>query len=338
MDIFSPRRHFKPMYFIVSIDTEEDMPNWRPEPETSVKNIDALPKLQQLFDKYGVRPSYLVNYPVLTDANACGVLKKIHEQHNCEIGLHLHSWNSPPITEQDKQKATVLNDISDNIQVKKIERLHHYFIDQMGFSPTSYRAGRYGITNTTLITLAKLGYVVDSSVVPLTNYNSYNAPDFSEFNFEPFWIKNCTPGLLEIPVSVDLVSWLPDRLKACYFKIPDRTHIKGLFHRLNIARLLWLRPTTYSISEMKQVIDHIMKNMSGPPVFNMMFHSSEFYPGATPYNKTKEDVKKFQHRLESAIKYVVGQLGAKPVTLSQFAHELRSGGYYAYSKKKVLFN
>ncbi len=44
--------------------------------------------------------------------------------------------------------------------------------------PTSYRAGRYGFDLTSAEILADLGYIVDSSVLPLHDYRRKKGPDF----------------------------------------------------------------------------------------------------------------------------------------------------------------
>ena len=42
---------------IVSIDVEEDMPNWKIENATTIRNLAGVPRLQSLFEKYGVKPT-----------------------------------------------------------------------------------------------------------------------------------------------------------------------------------------------------------------------------------------------------------------------------------------
>lgn len=324
------------MYFIVSIDTEEDMPNWVPEKITRVENIKALPKFHKLFQKYHVKPTYLVNEPVLQSSLSCQIINGLHGKGDCEIGLHLHSWNTPPIMkEEKKRKATVLNNYSNEIQNQKINNIHNLFVEKLSFSPTSYRAGRYGLTPTTIEMLCKLGYLVDSSVVPLENYSSYGAPDYSECSNDPFWIKaenGCR--ILELPLSVDLVTIMPKQILNLTNLIPDWLHIKGIMHRLNLARLLWLRPTTYSVSEMKQIIKYIVKN-SKIPVLNMMFHSSELSPRMSPYNGSEKEVSAFQNRLEQVMQYVVYELRAECVTMSEFAQIASNGAFDLYPEKQI---
>lgn len=314
------------MYLLVSIDTEEDMPKWRPETVTTVKNIQVLPKIHEILKSHSVKPTYLVDRPVLYDKDACKTIKELSLNGTCEIGMHLHSWNTPPVmSDESDGKATVLNLYPAEIQKKKITDFHNYFMDRLGFAPTSYRAGRYGLSATSVEVLAELGYLVDSSVVPLVDFSDYGAPNYKRYNNRPFWINTGSPeSLFEIPITVDLVTRFPRSFFDYYFSIPECTRIKGIMHRLNLARLLWMRPTTYSFKEMRQLADFII-NKDSYPVFNIMFHSSELCPGTSLYNRTKGDVSDFFDRLLKIIRYLIVECGAVSVTLSEFARLAKKG-------------
>ena len=57
------------MKLVVTIDTEED--NWGSLRLThySFDNIARIPALQEMFDRFNVKPTYLMTYPVATDEN-----------------------------------------------------------------------------------------------------------------------------------------------------------------------------------------------------------------------------------------------------------------------------
>ncbi|MEQ8767935.1 MAG: hypothetical protein RL885_28785 [Planctomycetota bacterium] len=82
---------------IVTIDTEADMPGWRPKGEVTLENLRYLPKLQDLFESYGVPPTYLITYPVARSREATEYLRELQERGGCEIGAHLHPWTTPPL-------------------------------------------------------------------------------------------------------------------------------------------------------------------------------------------------------------------------------------------------
>ena len=306
-------------YLIVSIDTEEDMPHWRPERTLSTRNIRSLPKLQKLFTKHGIEPTYLVNQPVLENDDSLNVIRDIASSERCEIGAHLHSWNTPPITDEEKAgKATYLCNQSKDIIKRKLSGFTELFFDKIGHHPKSYRAGRYGFGGNSAQILAELGYKVDSSIAPMMNFGIDGGPNFRKYDPHPFWInESAENGLIELPISISLVHRFPNIFTDFYFRIPEWSKIRGILHRLNIARLLWLRPTTYSFNEMKQLADFIVDRLK-VPILNMMFHSSEACAGASPYNVSERDVEAFLGRMDAIFSYLINKKQMQSVTMTGF--------------------
>ncbi|NOT32341.1 MAG: hypothetical protein HOP15_17985, partial [Planctomycetes bacterium] len=85
-----------PPRLLLTIDVEEDMPGWKITDPISVSNVAALPRLAELCAANGVRPTYLCTYPVATTPSSAAVLRALHARGDCEIGTHLHAWNTPP--------------------------------------------------------------------------------------------------------------------------------------------------------------------------------------------------------------------------------------------------
>ena len=312
---------------IISIDTEEDMPNWRPEKVITCKNITSLPRLHQLFKKYDLKPTYLITYPVLSDQISSDILKTIHKDGSCEMGAHLHAWNTPPLETKDRQlKASYLYDYPKAVQYKKLRTITDLFIERFGFAPASYRAGRYGFDSGSARILRELGYIVDSSIAPNWDLSKDGGPCYLDFPEFPYILSNSDikepgdSGLLEAPITIALVSLLPPAFKKIYHLIPNIARIKGVLNRLNIARITWLRPTNYSFLEMKQLVDFVCKK--GCNTLNLMFHSSEIVPGCSPYNRTQQDVAAFIQRLNNILDYLTGEKGVQGITLSSLAREI----------------
>lgn len=308
-------------YLIVSIDTEEDMPEWRVERNVTTTNIQNLPILQSCFHKHCVKPTYLVTKPVLESHESLSIIHQLKGQ-GCEIGAHLHSWNTPPITDQEKKRtATYLSNNTYEVKKAKLTSFTQVFFDKIGVYPTSYRAGRYGVCRESASILAELKYKIDSSVAPMMDFSNDGGPDFKKIGAVPFYIDGENGNnILEIPITIALVHRLPVKFETIYRKIPNWTKIKGLLYRTRIARLLWLRPTTYSILEMKQLADFILYRLN-IPVLNIMFHSSEVCPGTSPYNKTQADVDKFLKRLDGILSYLVNDRNIQSITMTQFAEK-----------------
>src|SRR5207245_171966 len=87
---------------LVGIDTEAD-DQWSAEGRRrmAVSNVERLPPLQELFDGFGVRPTYLVTYEMATRPESAPILGKLCRGGRCEIGAHLHPWSSPPFRPDD---------------------------------------------------------------------------------------------------------------------------------------------------------------------------------------------------------------------------------------------
>ena len=89
-----------PTRIAVTIDTEEewDWASGYPTGPTRVTNIQRLPALQEILDRHGAKATYFTNHAVLSDASAREVMLKLSYNPNVEIGLHIHPWNTPPLS------------------------------------------------------------------------------------------------------------------------------------------------------------------------------------------------------------------------------------------------
>ena len=164
---------------VVTIDTEEEGLWSGDYPKTGeVTNIRGVPRFQELCDRFGVRPTYLVDAPVVQSAEAVSILRPIQDDDRAEIGTHLHPWNNPPTIEQRCSRNSYLCNLPAELQRQKIEWLTDAIESAFGRRPRSFRAGRYGLDICGARILERLGYCVDSSVIPLTDYSVGGGPDF----------------------------------------------------------------------------------------------------------------------------------------------------------------
>src|SRR5205809_5444204 len=93
------------MNLLVGIDTEGDN-QWdaAARANQTFENIYALPRLHALFARHGVRPTYVVTYPVASDAPSAQVLRALQARGDCEIGAHHHAWETPPCSDDDVRR------------------------------------------------------------------------------------------------------------------------------------------------------------------------------------------------------------------------------------------
>ena len=146
---------------IFTIDVEEDMPGWCISDPVQVRNIAELPRLAELCAELGVKPTYLCTYPVVKGEESSATLKQLLERGDCEIGTHLHPWNTPPFNGvpglhgDEREIPYYMNELGPDRFRSKLETLHEALTDLVGCPPTSFRAGRFGIDAATITSLAQ---------------------------------------------------------------------------------------------------------------------------------------------------------------------------------------
>jgi hypothetical protein len=312
------------MYFIISIDTEED--NWDKYNEApTYGNIGQIPILQRLFDKYSVKPTYLVTYAVASHKESASILKEINNKQKCEIGTHLHPWNTPPIREVINKKNSMLCNLPKNLQYEKLKSLHHQITEVFDASPSSFRAGRYAFGNEMAYNLERLNYSIDSSITPFVDWSGFYGPNFSKFSilkpyrFESAEITKPDKGgvLLEVPITAGFRQ--SNFLLANYFfthfkKKPFKYfHLIGILDRLKLLNFIRLSPELSSTEDMISLINVMMKKEIN--VLNMTFHSTSLLPGCTEYVKSELELEQFLLTIEQTISRMLA-LGMTPITLS----------------------
>jgi peptidoglycan/xylan/chitin deacetylase (PgdA/CDA1 family) len=200
---------------------------------------------------------------------------KQEQRAGAEIGTHLHIGTEFPCNVPD--------------EYQHLERVTSLYEQALGSAPRSYRAGRYGANDRTLATLQRLGYTVDTSVTPYVNWSPQGGPDYTTHPIKPYWVGD----VLEVPVTIlGPRAWWP---------------FNGW------SRYRWLRPSTATVEQLRRIVDDAADR--GLEVLNMMFHTMELIPGASPYVRTSVGAQLYLRRLETAIAYALRR-GFEPITLS----------------------
>jgi len=263
-------------------------------------------------------PTYLLSPEVLENQVCVDILKSLT---HVELGTHLHGEFLEPM------KRPIGNSISDyqamyprGIEAAKMNNLTRLFEEKMGFKPTSFRAGRWGIGPHTFKILEDLGYLVDSSVTPYFNWefpghtlDYKTALDVPYFPSPENFLVPGNSRLLQVPVTIFshygrmLHSWdphLPGLAKKILLKVP-------------LWRPMWLRPTYSDFKGMKYVIDAYISSHTNEQdiVLNMMFHSVEILPDENPYNFDKKRIALFLASMEQTFEYLAKK-GARFISLS----------------------
>jgi peptidoglycan/xylan/chitin deacetylase (PgdA/CDA1 family) len=318
------------VHLLVGIDTEGDN-QWdaAARADQRFENIYALPRLHALFARHGIRPTYVITYPVAADARSADVLRGLQAAGECEIGAHHHAWETPPCSDEDVRR----HPYASNLPLPQFEDQLAHLTDaieaSIGRRPVSYRSGRFGFAAAHVAALERLGYLVESSVAPLFYEAHKHGPDFVEAPLTPYFLAydNATrPGtsnLLEVPCSAGLNRRLPRRLQYLYARAPYPYTTKRVLRKLGVARVRWLRPSYSSLDDMNSLAADLAA--ANEPVLNLLFHSSEAIVGGSPYNRTDAELSAFCDRLERFFEYAIGALKAVPATFAEFRRAYTCG-------------
>ena len=311
------------MHLLVGIDTEGDN-QWDAAARANQRfeNIYALPRLHALFARHRVCPTYVITYPVATDARSVDVLRALQDGGGCEIGAHHHAWETPPCTPEDVRRHPYAANLPLGQFEDQLARLTDAIEAAVARRPVSYRSGRFGFAAAHVAALERLGYLVESSVAPLFYEAHKNGPDFVEAPLTPYFLsydsatRPGTSGVLEVPCSAALSRRLPRRLQYLYARAPWPYTTKRVLRKLGVARVRWLRPSYSSLADMISLARDLAQ--ANEPVLNLLFHSSEAIVGGSPYNRTDAELGAFCDALERFFEYAIGTLKATPVTFAEF--------------------
>jgi len=312
--------------FTVTIDVEED--NWDrySTSDNPVTNVERLLTLQALFDRYGVRPTYLVNYPVVTNPFALGMLKKFLAQGKCEIGMHCHPWNTPPFSEELSDFNSMLSNLPGTLVRKKLTVLHGAIEENLQVKPVSFRAGRWGFSRSVAKALIELGYRVDTSVSPCVDWSDEHGPDYSRFQllpyrFDPVDISSPreSGALLEIPTTVGFLQGNFARCQKWTQQLENavsrKLRLQGVLGRLGLLNKVWLSPELSDARSMLKLLQRLAAQ--SVPVLNMSFHSTSLKAGLTPFVTSVAEEISFLERIEAVLAFAL-EAQYKFLTLAEY--------------------
>lgn len=325
----------------VTIDVEED--NWGfGSSQFTVENIRMVPRLQTLFSRYGLRPSYLVSYPVASCDWAVDILLEIHSRKECEIGAHLHPWNTPPLREDINERNSMLKNLPYELQSTKLKVLTDKIESAFGVRPRSFRAGRWGLGCDTIKALIENGYVVDSSVTPTISWAGCgNGPEFPDVKIKPYWLSTDgssgaagSSSIVEVPATIGFNRWPFEFWQKVYLKLHNERlkflHPAGVAHRIGLLRKIWFSPEESSARDMIRLAKVMITN--GAQILNCSFHSTSLLPGKSPFVRTAKELEDFYGRLEKIFQYLSTHTRLRSLTLSEVSRSfneseiLRDGG------------
>jgi hypothetical protein len=305
---------------VIVVDTEEEFDWARPFSRASVRtrSIPAQARAHEIYDRFGVVPTYVIDHPVARDINAVHFLRALKEAGQCEIGAHLHPWVTPPHKEPVNTHNSYHCNLPPALERAKLEALTDAIEAGFGERPTVFKAGRYGLGPNTVQVLGELGYQVDCSIVPHTDFSADGGPDFRGAPDVPHWLDE-RQGLLEVPLSVGYfgamaglgpkANWLFDHRGAERLKLP------GVLARAGLVARARLTPEGTPAAEQCRLIEAMAAR--GHRIFSLTYHSPSLEPGHTPYVKDEADLARFLADIETVLAFFQNEMGGRFTTLSR---------------------
>lgn len=302
---------------MVLVDTEEEFDWARPlsRENTCVTAMAAQQRAHRIFEKFGIKPTYVIDYPVAATAEGSAPLIELYADRLCEIGTHLHPWVNPPFEEDVNNFNSYPGNLPPALEREKLRSLTETITERFGFRPTIYKAGRYGVGPATTSSLQTLGYTIDTSVVPGTDFRKVEGPDFSRCGARPYWFGN-GQQLLEIPLSVNFTGIASAIGSGLYqWAISNggmKLHVPGIFARLRLLDRVTLTPEGVTHDEHRRLTRKMLG--TGHRIFSFTYHSPSLAPGFTPYVQTEAELGAFLDRMERYFDYFMGEVGGRPAT------------------------
>lgn len=307
----------------VVIDTEEEFDWSAPfDPQaTGVSNIDCQPLAQAVFDDHGVVPCYAIDYPVAATASSRDLLKAIADSGRCEIGAHLHPWVNPPHEGPVDARHSFPGNLPSALERAKLAALTEAIAEGFGARPAIYKAGRYGVGPATAGILADLGYRIDVSIVPYTDFSPVHGPDFTAFTTDPF---QTTGGVTALPLSVGFAGALGGLGGGLYPALGSdlgrKLRLPGIAARLGLMERIRLTPEDHSLDDMMRLTRAALGR--GQRLFMLTYHSSSLLPGATSYVRNDSDRRAFLDCLDGYFTFFRKTCAGQVCSVSSVAQKL----------------
>ena len=303
-----------PPCLYVVVDTEAEF-DWSKDFDRSLTAVTAMAfqeRAQAVFDHFGVRPLYVVDYAVASQPEGYEPLRAILGRHACAIGAHLHPWINPPYEEIVSQRNSFAGNLPKDLEERKLRVLCNAIRENFGISPLFFKAGRYGLGSHTLETLKELGFAVDLSIMPRSDGRAKGGVDFRSVDARPY--RAASGQILSVPMTRahlgPLAPLAPAVHAAMHSPLMTSIGLPGILAHLGLLNTVTLTPEGISAKEQVQLLRTQVRR--GYRTFVLHYHSPSLSPGHTPYVRTDSDLARFLGRISDVCNFFFDQIGGMP--------------------------
>lgn len=314
-----------PPRLLMIVDTEEEFDWSAPfsRDNTSVTAIQDVPRLQRVVEPYGLKPTYVVDYPVAATSSSSATLGELAKRDVCRIGAHLHPWVTPPFDEPLSPAMSFGCNLGPATEGAKIAHLKDAIVRNMGVQPRVYKAGRYGFGETTATILEAQGFTTDASVIPHMDFSSESGPSFMGFTPAPGRFGRARP-MLELPCTTGFVGTARKmgepihRVASAAILKPTRA--VGILSRSGVLNKVMLSPEGNTLDEMIALTRALLSD--GLRTFAMTLHSPSLKPGCTRYVANTSERDAFLATIDRYCDFFFAKLGGTPAFAEQLYEDL----------------
>jgi hypothetical protein len=318
---------------LTTIDAEESF-DWSQPLTRDARDLAAIGQqylAHEVFSRHAVVPTYLMTYPVVAQEDGYRPMLELLDDGKCEIGTQLHSWVTPPFDEAVNLRNSFPGNLPTALEFEKIRILTDAIAQRFARSPQVYRAGRYGLGPNTYDALRRLGYRIDTSVVPEQDYGSEGGPSFFDMPVSPYW-TDADGILLEIPLTsafVGAIGRTQPRLAQRIYRDEDSYRfLKSVLARGKVLERTRLTPEGMKIGEAKKLVRAL--RAEGVGLFVISYHAPSLVVGNTPYVNSIAERDELLRWLDEFYEFFASEIGGAPATMGDLF------GLAAEQRRRVL--
>lgn len=277
--------------YIITVDTEEEFDWDKPftRDQHGLTHYPKIDRFQNLCVKHGIKPIYLVDYPIVQNDEVVELLRGYCDKNIANIGIQLHPWVNPPFDEDVTCYNSYACNLPPDLERAKLTNLCELIAKRFNINPSIYRAGRYGAGANTVNILNDLDVKIDTSVRSRFSYTKQHGPNYSKYPVNPYWI---TPNkLLELPVTTVFTGLFSKSSTSLYHGIFESKFARSFMARSGLVERIALTPEGVPLEKAMKAIEKSLEE--GVQILNFSFHSPSLAPGYTPYVRNEEDLEAF---------------------------------------------
>jgi len=300
---------------------------------TDVSAMGSQHHAHRVFERHGVVPVYLTDYPVAAQERGRGPLREWLRDGACDVGAHMHPWVTPPFTEAVGPENSFAGNLPAEIELAKARALTEKLTEAFGQAPLIYRTGRFGVGARTADVLKHLGYAADSSIAPCWPPAMRGGATSTWAASDPHWVDP-DRTLMEIPVTAALLGRLAEAhgnwlAPIVFHPRLESLRVAGIAARLGLLERVRLTPEGMKIEEAKRLTRALVAR--GQRVFVLTYHSPSLAPGNTPYVRNLEDRQRFLAWLDEYYSFFREEIGGRSGTWQEVRFGAAAGRQPALS-------